>query len=479
MTKEIDITPKTHALVSLRRQDMPPWLAICELVDNSLDANAATVDCMWDPAARVMSIRDDGVGAPNPAAIVTIGDHDSEGRDTSGRYGIGAKDAVLALGTAAEVATFRNGLHRTVRADFEEIRQSGRWIAREEQEPAASATLHGTSVTVMGVDRNIRPSYIVERLSKTFAPALRLGRIITFCGKNIEAPSEILVDDRREGSGVFRGKHYSWWCGIRRDGQRVDGGWRFEFKHRVMDENSCNRSYGTDGMDIHKFYGVVTLLEPEDADEEERWSVNKHKTSSDELQDLCESIFPEVSDLLERSAAEHAVTIESEIADEVGRGLTQALGNVSRMKEKRSRGGDEHGTVDPRNTGIRRRRASKTQAGDGSITMRDPYTGKTFRIVVVDDDDRFGWVTGSRTANVVYLGKAHDYWQQHSRDADLVRLAAVSLLAGHAVTTDGVAQPIMSAIVRSESANQMFFETFGNIAGQVACADELRNGSHA
>lgn len=97
MSKEIDITPKTHCLSSLRRQDMPPWLAVCELVDNSLDAKATSVCVSWDAAGKCLTVSDDGVGAPNPSAIVTLGDHDSEGRETSGRYGIGAKDAVLSI----------------------------------------------------------------------------------------------------------------------------------------------------------------------------------------------------------------------------------------------------------------------------------------------------------------------------------------------------------------------------------------------
>ena len=41
MTTEIDITPKTHILTSMSRQDMAPSLAIVELLDNSLDAKKA------------------------------------------------------------------------------------------------------------------------------------------------------------------------------------------------------------------------------------------------------------------------------------------------------------------------------------------------------------------------------------------------------------------------------------------------------
>jgi hypothetical protein len=95
-------------------------------------------------------------------------------------------------------------------------------------------------------------------------------------------------------------------------------------------------------MDTHKFYGVITLVEPEDADDDERWSVNKHKTSAEELEDLCEQIFPSVRDLLERAAEEHAITLESEIADDVGRELTEALSENRLRKERRKPATEEH-----------------------------------------------------------------------------------------------------------------------------------------
>lgn len=472
MTKEIDITPKTHSLVSLRRQDMPPWLAVCELVDNSIDAMATTVVVDWDASAKTLSVIDDGVGAPNPAALVTLGDHDSEGRGTSGRYGIGTKDAVLALGTAAEVSVVRNGLRRVVRADFDEIRQSGRWVAREDQHEASESDATGTMVKVIGVDRKIYLASILDRLSKTFAPALRRGTSILLASQAVAPPPVVQVDDCREGSGEFRGKQFSWWAGIKRDGQDVGGGWRFAFKGRMLEENSCNRSYGTDGMDIHKFYGEITLIEPDQPDEEEQWLVNKHKTSADELQDLCEDIFPEIRDLLERCAEEHSLTLEAAIADDIGRGLTQALSDASRVREKRGKPDEEqHGTVLPRNTGRRRRRASKTQDGQGSITGRDLLTGKKFSIHFADDE-AFGYVTGSRQANVVYLGKLHPYWQIHGQEREIVQALAMAMLAGHAVTTEETEQPIMSAIVSCDAANDRFFSTLGNIASQISSAQE-------
>ena len=76
-------------------------------------------------------------------------------------------------------------------------------------------------------------------------------------------------------------------------------------------------------------------------------------------------------------------------------------------------------------------------------------------------------MTGDRKANVVYLGRQHGYWQQHHQDTEIIRCSAMHLLAGHAITTEGTAQPIMSAIVQCDASNERFFHTVGNIASQV------------
>jgi hypothetical protein len=226
-------------------------------------------------------------------------------------------------------------------------------------------------------------------------------------------------------------------------------------------------------MNIYKFYAEITLIELDDADDNERWLVNKHKTSADELQDLCEHIFPEIRDLIERCAEEHSLTLEAAIADDVGRGLTDALSDTARLKEKRRKHDEEQqGAVEPRHTGRRRRHASKTQQGDGSITMRNPLTGKKFKIFF-DPIEKFGHVDGNRAANVVHLGKNHPYWQEHSQDKEQVLLAAMFMLSAHAVMSTDIDQPIMSFAVRCDAASDSFFGTMGKIASQVTSREEV------
>lgn len=467
MTKEIDITPKTHAIRSLRKQEMSAWLAICEIVDNSMDALAKLCKVDIDRKARTVSVCDDGVGAPNPAAIVTLGDHQAEERSTSGRYGIGAKDAALALGTAVEVKVFRNGFLKRVFADFEEMVATGRWVATESSTPA-DGMASGTSVIVSRVDKTIDVKAVASRLGATFAPALRMGRKIVINGVEVQPPPVVAVTNRREGRGELCGKAYSWWAGVKPAEDRTEGGWRFEFKYRVLPDSGSTRAYGCGAMDITNFYGVITLEEPDDADDCEKWEMSKHKTSADELQQVCEQIYPEIADLLEQCEAEHSLTLESEIGDEAGEELTQAMAGVNSMREKRrSRENGSEGTVVPRNTGIRRRRASAMQEGDGSITVTSPLTGKKFN-VKFNAQDKFVTVSGNRQANVVVFGREHPYWQVFRGNRDVVKAMAMAALTAQAVTSTDPKQPIMAALVKSDAANEQFFSTLGGIAEQFA-----------
>ena len=466
MKFDIDITPKTHVIASTRKADMAVWLAIAELIDNSIDAESNQVLIHWDAAGKCLCVSDNGAGAPNPSSLVRIGDSDPIRKSPTGRFGVGTKDAIGALGMIADVSVVRGGMFKSVHADFEEIRLSGSWTAKGEEREACSTDTRGTTLKISMVDRKFNVLQQVEKLSKVFAPTLRNGCVIQFNGERLAAPPLVKVTDRREGSGFFEGKAYSWWAGIMVDGEKASGGWRTSFGPRMFEETTCNRSYGTGSMDIHKFYGEMTLIEPNNAEPHELWNVNKNKTNATELQDLLEAVYSEVSELLEQCAQEHALTLEAGIENELSDELTQAFGEAVRIREKRTRNEDEQpGTVVPMATGRKRQRASKTQDGNGSILC--PKSGTKFAIKFTEEED-FGHVTGNRKANVVYFGKLHPFWLANLQNTDVVRTAAMFMLGGHAVTTEDNDQPIMSVVFLSDQSNARFFGTIAKMASQVA-----------
>lgn len=461
--KEVAIQPLTHQIHSHKKQDMPPWLAVSELVDNSLDAKAKVVEVQFDKDRKAVLIKDDGAGAPNPTGIVQFGYHENENRNTSGQFGIGAKDGILALGTMVTIIARRGGVMKTVKADFDEILQRGEWVCRL-AESECDENQSGTEILIGNVCKQIYLKPLTRKLSEIFAPALRDGRRIVVDGMDIEPPDEVELEQEVDGEGVFQGKLYRFRAGIIASDQHVSGGWRYEFKHRTLEETPCNRSFGTGSMDISRFYGVISLIERDEADKSEKWSVNKHKTNAEELEALCEEIFPYVEHLLEQSAAEHSLTVEAEIEQDVAASIEEAISVTPNVKEKRrqtERDEDGSGAI-PRDTGKRRRRVSSAQSGDKNLIVKGKLSGKKFAIKF-DDSEMLAKVTGNRTSNVVYLGRNHPYWDLYKDNRDVVLGLAMAFLVGHAITTDGD-QPIMSAIVSCDNSNAMFFDSLSNIA---------------
>jgi hypothetical protein len=173
MTKEIDITPKTHILTSMARQDMAPSLAIVELIDNSLDAQGDDNRVDYDVATHVITISDNGVGAPDPSAIVTMGEHDSEAllvgtasalRMQSWRWEPLSKSSRFETGCVAQSEqTLRrffqpaDGWHGKIRTRCRPVRTQG--------PSSASATSIGRSI------RNPLPRSCLRRLPLRFAEA--------------------------------------------------------------------------------------------------------------------------------------------------------------------------------------------------------------------------------------------------------------------------------------------------------------------
>jgi hypothetical protein len=462
--EEFDITPLPHVIKSMLNSGMPPADALGELIDNSFDAKATSVTVDYDAAQKVIVITDDGVGA-NPEAIVIPGMHDSDGRNTSGRYGIGAKDAITGLGVMAEIVTFRGGVKRWVAVDYQEVLQRGKNVARRESWQA-DHSLHGTTIRIMGVHKHIHARRVADSIAKVFAPAIRSGRSVVLFGSPLLAPLLPEVEDRREGSGEFNGKGYSWWAGILPSSSIEEGGWRFEFKHRELKQTQNNRAYGCGSKSIARFYGRIALLEPDDAGEEQQWSVDKHKQSAVEIEELCELIYPEIEELLDKADSEHTLEIEAEIAADVSEMLNDAYKHRKKEKRNPSEGGSGIGAK-PAFTGRRRIRAAQVQEGNGSITQGGKSGTKEFDIRFIEKDF-FGEVVGNRKSSTVYFGKNHRYWQEFKSNLDVVAAWAMAMLAGYAVTCpDDDGQPIMSFMVQDESAAKTFFGTASQLATSV------------
>ena len=174
MNFEIDIKPKTHVISSMINQRMEPWVALAELIDNSVDAEATHVEIEIGSEQIVVTDNGRGIHPDHIATIIQIGNHRKLGlANPMGQYGIGAKDAILGLGTYAQIITCHGGTRTTVNVDWKHIENTGRWEVTGSKIPTKEK--NGTKIIISNLQRSYRVAPICKKLSHVFYPTLTSG----------------------------------------------------------------------------------------------------------------------------------------------------------------------------------------------------------------------------------------------------------------------------------------------------------------
>ena len=470
MIAEVDISPSTHLINSIMNSDMAPEIACAELIDNSFDAQANYISFHFDSSNRSLTVIDDGLGLSDIKAIVKLGCHDNEGRNTSGRYGVGGMDAILSFGSLVEITSIRNNIQKQILVDFDEIKKSHRWTASIPEPILIPDSKSGTIIKI----KNIKKSYhkytsLMDKLQVLFSPALRSGKQIFINNTKLNALPLVKVDQELKGEGEFNGKQFKWYAGVKPKTITDNGGWTVILKHRIIKESAA---YGLQNFSAYRFYGLIELIEN---DGDLKWEVTKHKNNLRELEDLCEHIFeinPEIKTLLEKVNSEDSVELESQIAMEVSENLTEAFTEITNSLEKRNANDVDEEKLPNDSTEIivpRRKRIKVTrhQSGNKTLKVKDSFAGKTFQIEWVSSD-WFGRVQGNKNSNIVSFGKLHPFWMKHKENRMIVKFSAISQLVLHAITTDEHNQPIFSCMTASPSQSLQAFNTIDKMASFIA-----------
>ncbi len=135
---EIDATPRASALIeSLRSFGYSPATAIADLVDNSISANAQTIDVQfnWAGPDSTMRLTDDGDGmspqqlteAMRPGSSNPL---DSREDNDLGRFGLGLKTASFSQARSLTVAS-RHGLTEPAASrcwDLDYVQRTDKWV---------------------------------------------------------------------------------------------------------------------------------------------------------------------------------------------------------------------------------------------------------------------------------------------------------------------------------------------------------------
>lgn len=468
MLIKVDLTPEPHALKSMRNTDMSPESACAELIDNAFDARASFVSFDFNSSTKTLTVIDDGLGTSDIKSIVKIGSHNNEGRSTSGRYGIGGKDAILSFGCMVEITSTRNKIQQTMMVDFEQMERGNNWEAFASAPVEVDESTVGTTIKIKNLKKEYcKTSVLMKKLEALFTPALRAGKVITVNGVRLKPVPPVVVENELSGKCEFDGKKFRWYGGIKPKGMISSGGWTIAFKHRIIKESAA---YGLGDLSAYRFYGLIELVENEG---ETKWELTKHKNSLSELEDLCEYIFstnPELETLLKSVNSKDSVELQTQQVQEISENITQGFLELENIIEKRKPPrtmGNGKGLPSYEEIEGERLRVTRHQPGNKTLKALDKMKCKTFVIQWEEDSPTHSHVQGNRHSNIVHFGALHPFWVKYRNNNILVQMSGVYSLVIHAVTTEDNDQPILSCMSMNASACLRAFET---IDAQAAVA---------
>lgn len=393
-------------LLALKHQPLQWSTVLGELCDNAFDAGANRVRITFG-AKKMLTVADDGNGCDNVERMLTIGDHYRQPTTGLGRWGVGLKEAACWLWGELRLKTTYKGHTRKACIDWNSLSRQSSW---EVPDPTTSEAIdhRGTEL----IFRNIVKGYpdferLRHELSYIFAPALWFGKQIVFdfarrqpqiCSAWQIPDLEEMVQDRFE----INGKRVHLKAGIVAMGAINDRkGFSFSHRHRII----CNSAMGSCGRSVARICGIVEL--------DRGWKLSKNKTAivdSDEKL-LEEAIYARCQELLDKADKQSQLLLNSELENKISESLRSLL--ESKAKAKRHSPEHSTGSVEPKNSDRKVRRAKNIQPGDklldqcdiGSIRMEweSMYTDSIGRVDL--------------PGNIVYLNSNHARLMHH-RDTE-------------------------------------------------------------
>lgn len=432
----IDISPDTHVIHSMQNQGMEAWKAFAEFVDNSLDAEATLIVISLNKTE--ITITDNGIGVADLTTLAKLGSHRPEGRSTSGRYGIGAKESALALGEAFSVTSIRNHFKSSIFVDFNKMKTSGKWEALGQGPEPAGKQNSGTVITISQLKETFYKKCAGKHLSEIFAPALKQGKKILFFDQRLTPTPEESISGKVGGSGEFNGKQYQWHAGISGKSSKNTGGWTVALKHRIIKTGLL------DGIPEHylasKFYGYIELMEKKGGP---KWTPTKHKDNVEELEELCKELFPEVQHLLEKCTEESELVFNSNLQDF----LTNCI--LDPEQESRNKKSKHPGRSKPTGEGGPRTTATKTKPGKGVIPSKK--TGAKVTLQFDKSSKMFINVVGRKDYKKVIIGMLHPFWKKKTyTQEEVFKIMALSAILADLVTSDEEGHPLMFLLKKEE-----------------------------
>lgn len=472
MSRKINFTPRAFVITAARHRTIPWGEAISELVDNSLDAGATNVTIEFTDG-RSLTVRDNGCGSDDVECFFALGEHRKLKKAKLGRYGVGLKNCALAFASRLSVRTVQNGKALSCAVDWDDVERTGVCEADFSEERCADED--GTCITLSGIaKRQPVVEQMLATLGFTFAPAIRSGAVISYCGEQVKADP---IPEFKQAIPVtywFNGRGFKSIGGIIANSEfsRKES-FVFSYNHRVIEQNSkpCG-DYGPCG----RFFAWVELLENEPKD----WPLSQHKGEIEESEQVKE-LYDELSrvywPLIEQARTESENLAITKICTEIALALN-ASSNAVMGRARRPGTRDKHGSIPPEESPRKTRRAELVNSKDDPLHEQrsggdDGARSRGISIKLDRLRDGIGAISISKRSAHITLNINHQTiaaWVKGS-NSQMLTMCALALLATHQATKseDDAQQITLPGILGDTS-----FDSYNNIMSAWLADSALR-----
>lgn len=445
------IPVESHFLYSIRDQSSFTWRSmICELIDNAFDANADCVRLSW-PGGKVFEISDNGVGTSNLLNLLTLGGRYDHQTNNIGKYGVGAKQALIWLWGVSELSSvIMDGERQSIEVDWESV-ASGETeypTPRDIQRTRANAGSQGTKIKSLSIRSYPRFDSLIPAIGNTYTPGIELERRILFSnGKKPFKPiapriwpkTDEEINDTIEAAGREVGIR----MGLVSKGESnpYNEGFSFERTYRVIKETTL----GANGFAVSRIAARVSLSK--------EWSLSTNKDDFTEFkEELAEAIYDRCHELMKKASDQTISHEDSQFNRELSKTITQG---ARKRRQKRGKG-DKVGTVEPKRTGRQTRNAAETTDEEGTIDGQSRKGKKTgFDIEIYEADSAtFGYY--DEGGNRVRLNIANQWLceKYRQRVQDALIPVIYGILAEHAIRSDSGINPLFKKEIQGTFCDQ-------------------------
>jgi hypothetical protein len=427
-----------YFLFSIRSQTGYTWQKmICELIDNSFDAEATLINISF-PGGKVFSIEDNGIGCRDLNLMLNLGSRFELENNDIGKYGVGCKLAMIWLWGRTHLETCYRGHSTSASVNWQKVA-----LGEESFPPAIQSPLdsHRIGTFVKCFAERAYPknlNSLRENIASTYTPAIENGcKILWNVGnKPHKLSPRKWPDCYKEESDIViaAGRSVSVKMGIVREGvfNPYQKGFSFERTYRVIMESPLGSG------EEHSVARIAAKIQLG-----KEWDLSTNKDELLEFQeDLGEAIQNRFGDLI-REGSEQAVSFEDQQFNKE-LAIVVSVSAKTRREQRHSVDDGCIGTVEPKETGRKRQRATESIDEPGSVIDGESKRRRSGFSVecYTDDSDTFGYY--DRPANRVRLNVGNEWLASRHREQDKNALLPViyGILSDYAVRHESEKIPL-------------------------------------